>query len=194
MWDVHEQSVPSGIRIKASRGDTQLSFRELFFLLKSNAEFACWYSETLAGCDFEAFFLEFPPLTTTTFEDDAEFVIIESTALSDLRPDPMPFESQFLLQRGSDVIIFPNLGGDALLIVPAQLGSIEIYPHLATFLRNAPRDQIRILWKVVADAVHENLSRTPRWLSTAGLGVSWLHLRLDTRPKYYSFSPYKTAV
>ena len=29
------------------------------------------------------------------------------------------------------------------------------------------------------------------WLSTAGLGVYWLHLRLDTRPKYYSFQPYR---
>ena len=170
MWDIREQPVPSGIRIEVFREDIQLSFRELFFLLKSNAEFACWYSEILAGCDFEAFFLEFPPLTTTTFE------------------------SQFLLQRDSDVIIFPNLGGDALLIVPIQLDSIEFYPHLATFLRNAPRDQIRIFWKVAGDAVHESLSRTPRWLSTAGLGVSWLHLRLDTRPKYYSFSPYKPAV
>ncbi|MGI9175867.1 MAG: DUF6940 family protein [Rhodothermales bacterium] len=24
------------------------------------------------------------------------------------------------------------------------------------------------------------------WLSTAGGGVSWLHVRLDSRPKYYA--------
>ena len=194
MWDAHVESVPSGIRIKTFQGNAQMSFRQFFFLLKRNAEFASWYSETLAGCDFDAFFWEFPPLTTTTFEENAEFVIIESAALSKLQPDAAPFESQFSLQPGSDVITFPNLGGDALLIVPTQRGSIDIYPHLATFLRKAPRDQIRSLWKVAADAVNANLSRTPRWLSTAGLGVSWLHLRLDTRPKYYNYLAYKTAV
>ena len=120
-------------------------------------------------------------------------MIIESAALSKLRPDAAPFESQFSLQSGSDVITFPNLGGDALLIVPTQRGSTDMYPHLATFLRKAPSDQIRSLWKVAADAVQANLSRTPRWLSTAGLGVSWLHLRLDTRPKYYNYLAYKTA-
>jgi len=193
MWDARVQSVPSGLRVDIIHGDTRLSFREFFCLLENNPDFVFWYSETLAGSDFDAFFWEFPPLTTTNFDGSAEFVIIESAALSKLRPDPVPFESQFSLQRGSDVITFPNLGGDTLLIVPTQLGPLEAYPHLSTFLRNAPKDQIRSLWKVAAVAVRENLSPVPRWLSTAGLGVSWLHLRLDTRPKYYNHSPYKTV-
>ncbi len=29
-------------------------------------------------------------------------------------------------------------------------------------------------------------------VSTNGLGVAWLHVRLDTRPKYYTFQPYRT--
>jgi hypothetical protein len=31
----------------------------------------------------------------------------------------------------------------------------------------------------------------PLWVSTSGLAVPWLHLRLDARPKYYGFEPYK---
>jgi len=31
------------------------------------------------------------------------------------------------------------------------------------------------------------------WLSTAGMGVSWLHVRLDDRPKYYGHRPYRIA-
>lgn len=31
----------------------------------------------------------------------------------------------------------------------------------------------------------------PVWLSTAGMGVSWLHVRLDARPKYYGFAAYR---
>ena len=193
MWEVRTQTVPSGMRLGVFHKDSQLSFREVFFLLENSTEFARWYGETLAGCAFEAFFWELPSLTTDTFENAAEFVIIESHSLARLRPNPVPFESQFKLQQGSDVISFPNLGGDALLIVPAQLGPIDAYPHLAAFLRNAPGKQITSLWKVAAHAVRESLSRRPRWLSTAGLGVSWLHLRLDTHPKYYNYSPYKTV-
>ena len=29
------------------------------------------------------------------------------------------------------------------------------------------------------------------WLSTSGLGVAWLHLRLDHEPKYYQYAPYR---
>lgn len=31
----------------------------------------------------------------------------------------------------------------------------------------------------------------PIWLNTAGGGVAWLHIRLDHRPKYYRYLPYK---
>lgn len=31
----------------------------------------------------------------------------------------------------------------------------------------------------------------PIWLSTSGLGVYWLHMRLDRRPKYYTYEPFK---
>lgn len=34
----------------------------------------------------------------------------------------------------------------------------------------------------------------PVWLSTAGAGVAWLHVRLDDRPKYYSYRPYTLAL
>jgi hypothetical protein len=35
------------------------------------------------------------------------------------------------------------------------------------------------------------LSARPVWLSTAGAGVAWLHVRLDDRPKYYGFDEYR---
>jgi hypothetical protein len=35
------------------------------------------------------------------------------------------------------------------------------------------------------------LGTAPVWVSTAGMGVSWLHVRLDNRPKYYGYKPYR---
>jgi len=40
--------------------------------------------------------------------------------------------------------------------------------------------------------VELSLSETPLWASTSGAGVAWLHIRFDTRPKYYIHLPYRT--
>jgi hypothetical protein len=192
-WAAHNYAIPSGEKLEIYEGSMQLSFREFFASMESESDFARWYSELLARCPFEAFFWELPPLTTESVEHGAEFVIIDSAALSGLRSDATPFQAHFSAHPGSDVIQFRNLGGDALLIVPAPLAPSDSYPHLAAFLRGAPERQKISLWRVAARAVRENLGPVPRWLSTAGLGVSWLHLRLDTRPKYYNFAPYAEA-
>ncbi|MEJ2330616.1 MAG: hypothetical protein P8Z33_12310 [Gammaproteobacteria bacterium] len=191
MWAAHTRSIPSGAKIAIYEDSAPLSFSEFFALLERNNDFAHWYSSLIADCEFEALFWELPALTTETIHKGAEFVVIESAALSRLRPDSTPFALHFAARPGFDVVEFPNLGNDALLIVPAPIDSADSFPHLAAFLRSARRSQVASLWRVAARAVFQNLGSSPRWLSTAGLGVSWLHLRLDTRPKYYNFSPYK---
>ena len=37
----------------------------------------------------------------------------------------------------------------------------------------------------------QTVNDKPTWLSTAGMGVAWLHVRLDQRPKYYAHRPYR---
>ena len=192
-WTAQTRAIPSGRKLEIYAGSSQLSFREFFAQLESDSDFARWYGELLANCPLDAYFWELPPLTFESIDQGAEFVVIDSPALSRLRPDSTPFQAHFSAHPGSDVIEFPNLGGDALLIVPAPLEQADSYPHLAAFLRTAPDRQKASIWRAAARAVRENLGPAPRWLSTAGLGVSWLHLRLDTRPKYYNFSPYTEA-
>lgn len=36
----------------------------------------------------------------------------------------------------------------------------------------------------------EGTDSKPVWLSTSGMGIPWLHMRLDQKPKYYSFEPF----
>ncbi|NNF57611.1 MAG: hypothetical protein HKN04_05155 [Rhodothermaceae bacterium] len=193
VWEARTETIPSGLRYQILDAGGPLSFRDLFGRLETDADFAKWYAGTLSEAAPRAFFWEHPPLTAHNFDDAAEFVLIESSSLAQLQPDPQPFEDQFARHPDNDVIVFPNLGGDALLVVPTPVARHEAYPHLAAFLRGAPKRQVRALWKAAAQAVHETLGVEPRWLSTAGLGVSWLHLRLDTRPKYYRFAPYKAS-
>ncbi len=191
MWEARTQPIPSGFRYQILEGGVTLTFRELFDHLESDAVFAEWYSDTLSRAPLQAFFWEHPPLTAGNVDRVGEFVLIESASLTRLHADSRPFEDQFERHPGSEVVTFPNLGGDALLIVPTPAAPHEVYPHLAAFLRAAPGQQIQVLWRAVARAVRETLTSEPRWLSTAGLGVPWLHLRLDTVPKYYRYAPYK---
>lgn len=193
VWDARTVEVPSGKRIQVFQKHLRLSFRQLFTLLENDSDFRRWYSQILAECAFDAFYWEHPPLSLETFDSDAEFVLLSAPSLAGIRPEPRPFESQFASQPDTDILVFPNLGGDALLIVPRPVGPLAAYPHLAAFLRYGPEEQVHALWQFAASAVRDNLSSTPQWLSTAGLGVAWLHLRLDTRPKYYRFAPYKAA-
>jgi hypothetical protein len=84
-----------------------------------------------------------------------------------------------------------NLGGDATLIVPREQADVACYPHLAAFVRGAPLTQQHDLLQKTGAALAQRLRDTPIWVSTSGLGVSWLHVRLDSRPKYYTYTPYK---
>ncbi len=114
--------------------------------------------------------------------------MIDAPILDNMCPDTEAFRSYF---AGDDVATFRNLGGDAILIAPSCEDSSCCYPHLAAFLRKAPDQQVRKLWRSVGQAVCGALSDQPIWISTSGLGVAWLHIRLDSSPKYYQHQPYK---
>jgi len=62
--------------------------------------------------------------------------------------------------------------------------------HLASFLRTAPEPQKQEFWQKIGQVVSAKVGKRPLWLSTAGMGVAWLHARLDSRPKYYGYLTY----
>jgi len=57
----------------------------------------------------------------------------------------------------------------------------------------APPSQQREFWQIVPEQMGKRASTRPFRLSTAGMGVSWLHVRLDDHPKYYAWKPYKSC-
>ena len=191
-WQSASVPVDRGRRYELQAGGKPLSFGTLFRLLREDASFADWFGAELAAYPATAVYWELPPLTRTTLDRDAEYVLLEAPALAGIRPDPRPFAEHFE-RSDDDVIVFPNLGGDALLVVPAARTVDSAYPHLATFLRQAPAAQTRTLWRRTAETFVGQLGEAPAWLSTAGGGVNWLHLRIDTVPKYYSYAPYRRS-
>ena len=174
--------------IELFQDDKQLTFNELFTLFQHDRDFAVWYTDLLRRSPYAAYFWEHPPLTNSSFENGVEFVIIDAPTLDNMRPNAAAFRSYF---GATEVATFTNLGGDATLIAPSPHGSTSTYPHLRAFLENAPGSQITDLWQSVGRAVCGALSDKPIWLSTSGLGIAWLHIRLDSIPKYYQYLPYR---
>jgi hypothetical protein len=110
----------------------------------------------------------------------------------DVPADPTDFQSYF--QSSIEVVSFKNLGGDATLIVPCPIAKSANYSHIVAFHRSAPPSQQHAFWIAVANAALARIGPLPMWLSTAGGGVDWLHIRLDDRPKYYRHRPWREWV
>ena len=150
--------------------------------------FRTFFAALLADAPFAAYRWETPPLTRTNVNLVFEFVLIDCPGLN-RPPDSRAFDDEIGTST-APAVAFPNLGGDATLIVPRQMADPDVYVHLSSFLRRAPREQVHALFQLLGQTVRSRLSDAPLWLSTAGMGVAWLHIRLDSRPKYYGHAPY----
>lgn len=192
-WSIQRHSLDSRtVRVTLS-GESPLAVSEVLRLWSSDELFRRFFTKSVIDSGFESFFWEVPPMTLATLEKPFEFVVVEGGSLAKLRADPQPFSDHFSHDPSRSVLCFPNLGGDATLIVPVPITSDHsAYTHLGKFLRTAPQQQIDLFWNIVGTATAERISTSPIWLSTAGMGVSWLHLRIDSRPKYYRHRPYAT--
>jgi hypothetical protein len=151
--------------------------------------FRTFFNVLLADVAFTAFRWETPALTTATLTQPFEFVLLDSPGLA-RRPEPDAFAEHFPAAY-ADVVTFTNLGRDAILVSPTPLVAASAYGHLAAFVRLAPEAQRHALWQAVGAALAARVGAKPVWLNTAGAGVAWLHVRLDDRPKYYGYAPYR---
>ena len=142
----------------------------------------------------KAFFWETPGMTLQSSKAAPfEFVILPAPALVNTQPTPEVFRDKFNLSDATaEFGVFPNLSGDAILIVPRP--SKLDYSHFGAFLRHAPSKEVEELLYLIGKVALSRLSEKPVWISTCGTGVSWLHVRFDESPKYYSYSEFKTLV
>jgi hypothetical protein len=145
------------------------------------------------------------PISFETFSNiPFEYVLIPSSSLAKITCDYTPFAEK-ISHSTKLAVSFGNLSGKSRLVVPTLLSSkkansdiesniFKDFSHLTKFMRTAYPQVIAELWCTVAiQALKylENNPQSPLWISTSGLGVSWLHVRLDTVPKYYNWEEYK---
>ena len=168
-----------------------LTYADVIRLWSDSPEFRAYFNSLLAAAPFAAFRWETPPVTVASRNLPFECVLLDSPGLAGT-PDPAAFAEHFRSPDEDGVATFPSLGRDALLIVPRPAAADpSAYGHLAAFVRSPLAGQQQALWREVGRSVADRLSESPLWLSTAGAGVPWLHVRLDSRPKYYGYAAYR---
>jgi len=130
-------------------------------------------------------------------DDGVRFCVTRAAILEAVSPDYYTFSEHFRSVGSSDMTVtFPNLGRDAILVAPTPKRQ-KNFACLATWLRETRNDEES--WDKVFEAVGKALMARVEektmvtkaiWVSTSGAGVSWLHFRIDSYPKYYTNQHY----
>ncbi|MEP3478457.1 MAG: hypothetical protein ABJZ55_04360 [Fuerstiella sp.] len=181
-------------RYRISSDGAILPYSTVLNLWQSDQTFREHFTALLNESPFSGYRWETPAITAATVDRPFEFVLINTPGFSDRKTDGNTYGKYFSHDdTDAGIVAFRNLGGDATLIVPSPRVYETAYGHLAAFVRNAPQTQVHSIWCVIAKQVQSQIGTKPLWVSTAGGGVAWLHVRLDARPKYYGHAPYKTG-
>ena len=192
MWTSRSEKLANGrtIKISIDLDSSPVSYGEVLRRWQDDAEFRLFFIGLFVDAPFAAFRWETPPITTATASRPFEFVLLDGPGL-ERDAVARAFAEHFGGAAHDGVVEFSNLGKDAIMVVPYPGDPLSAYCHLAVFVREAPEPQKHALWALVGAAMQRRLSSKPVWLSTAGAGVAWLHVRLDDRPKYYGHAPHR---
>ena len=175
-----------------------VSAYDVWTALQAQPEAADRLSAALAAAPFDAAFFETPPVASAADAAALAFeaMLLPAPGLAAMRPEPAAYAEHMGASPAGGAAVFANLGGDAVLVSPKpapRMQGVSLLP----FTRTASPEAQRALWKAVGAAVCAQLEARgggggrPLWVSTSGLGVGWLHVRLDNRPKYYQHDAYR---
>jgi len=109
------------------------------------------------------------------------FKFIVKQTILDCKEDPETFGAK---KFKNSMNIISNLSKNALLLVPKYIKK-GCYTSIANFMRNGPDNQVDDFWKALAEIMTYPINA---WISTHGHGVCYLHLRIDSKPKYLEWA------
>jgi hypothetical protein len=164
--------------------------------LRDNPLFRAEMSACISRSEHAAVFFEMPPISNSLKSSPFEFVLLPAPGLESVETDVRPFALHVEGKpEGCTATVFSNLGGDATLVVPCHRKDTptNAYSHLSAFVRGGKIDQVDAFWQLLATSALERVGDRPLWISTSGMGVYYLHARLDSSPKYYNWKAYTDA-
>lgn len=128
---------------------------------------------------------------TSVFKEDGNSKYkqeFESCPQLDLKQNYYDFQQYINQSKNKYVTSFYNLSGDTILVVPMPKNN-KNFSNLKNFIDNASKTQQKYFWEHVADIINiQKNNHQHLWISTHGLAVPYLHVRISTSPKYYGNS------
>jgi len=177
-----------------SRNKIPLTWRQFISLCKANnLSFFINMKDAILRTNFKTIFFNCPPVTMADLDNVFEVAILNAPDLDGITTDVHTFKNKFVDK--TMVTSFKNINGDAVLVcpVPKKDQPEEIYSSLGPFIQSAGIEQQTAFWCLVAKDLDTLISERTVWLNTAGTAVSFLHMRLDSRPKYYKYMKFASS-
>jgi len=177
------------LQVSIHRGPAAVSCEYFLSHLSESQTFRSEWIRFLQSVDFSSLRWECPPIRQATLDTPFECVVINSPGL-DKTADPSSFNGYFL-GHTFPACTFASLRGDTQLIAPCPIDQSANYAHLKSTMNTAPLDQCHALWQLAGSEAMHLAAKQTIWFNTAGAGVPWLHIRVDSRPKYYQHERYR---
>lgn len=126
---------------------------------------------------------------TSVIRDDGNCDYIEEflkVPILDVHQNFNEFEEYIEKSNDTYVTSFYNLSKDTILVVPIPKKN-KNFSNLKNFIDQASKIQQKKFWNQVALIIEREIkTHTYIWVSTHGLKVPYLHVRISTSPKYYN--------
>lgn len=136
---ISDLAEPGRVRIVFLHDNRTMTWEQLLTDWENIPEFRECFNTALAEIPYQAFRWETPAVTVGCLQVDFECVVLDSSVL-DRPADWQTFADHFV--DHSSVVTFPNLGGDAMLVVPcpsaqksADAHGYPIWQRLSELLR-----------------------------------------------------------
>lgn len=156
------------------------------------------FIDVLRQNPYPAFFFETKSVTLANVHNQTfEFVLVNAPrldAFASTHPNPGKFATPFAACTTTPACVFTSLHKGSTLISPqppADPTTLTHYAHLAAFCRLADPTIVAATWRMALQAYLAHMDERAWYFSTSGLGVAWLHFRVEDTPRYYSYPPFK---
>lgn len=143
-------STPLNDHVIRVKPDPAVTAKQFWTLMANDKTARSELRTVFKAVPFPTYRFECPPVTDTSFSSSPfEFVIVDYPALHGVAPEASTFD---LSPGCSDdtAVAFPNLGRDAMLVVPCPTSAKSDYSSIGTFMRHAGSKEQDRLFQVVS--------------------------------------------
>ena len=167
-----------------------LTFRKLLKLWITDKDFCVFFTKLLGSKTKSKYRFESPKLTKTNLNKKAFFIVYNEPELSSTANPKGIYPVGFILELKKcetkiNALLIPGKGGmehPERMIIPCRPVA-----HIGQ-LNRQPKKLIHDMWKLAAIAAIQKFNENKTaFISTHGLGIPWLHIRIEEFPVHYKY-------